>query len=470
MNHAYALAPLLAAISLAACTSMAPPHTTPELPAQAEWQWKNHAHAPTGWISTAARQSWAEGRWWELLQDPGLNALMPELEQGNQTLAAALARQTQAEALLRQSQAALLPTLGAGLNANRSRAGGESAALNLNASWAPDLWGRLGDAARAQSANVQASQADLAAARLAAQAALAQAYFSVRQADAELALLADIIKGYEQAERITHNRYQAGLAAHTDLLQARNTLESARASRASLQRSRAQAEHAAALLLGRPPASFSLPVAEWAPNAPQVPLALPAELLLRRPDVAAAERAVAAANARIGMARAAFFPNLTLNAQLGGTASAVSQLFSAPTLAWSLGAALAQTLLDGGARSAALDEARAAHLAASAQYRQTVLAAMTEVEDALTALGTLHAQMAHTRAASQAATEAERRIHNRYLAGLAAYTEVVNAQASVLGSRRSLLQLQLQRQLAAIGLLQSLGGGWQPQWQTPPVD
>ncbi|HMT15600.1 MAG TPA: efflux transporter outer membrane subunit, partial [Ottowia sp.] len=357
------------------------------------------------------------------------------------------------------------PTLGAQAGAQRGgRPARGSASLGLSASWAPDLWGRLADAARAQGAQLQASQADLAGARLAAQTSLAQAYFGLREADAELALLDEIITGYERAATITGNRYRAGIAAHTDLLQAQSTLANARATRAGLQRSRAHLEHAMALLLGQPPADFTLAPAPWVASVPAVPPELPSTLLLRRPDLAAAERDVAAANARIGVARAAWFPSLNLSAALGGGAGSLASLASAPTLAWSLGAALAQTLLDAGARDAAVDQAMAAHAAASARYRQSALAAMGQVEDQLTALATLATQIEQVRAAADAAAAAEQRIMNSYQAGLSAYTNVVTAQAATLGARRSLMQLQLQRQQAALGLIQALGGGWQAPW------
>ena len=451
----------LAAVTLLGACSLAPPERAPALPLARGWK----SAAPAGWVSTADHQSWQEGRWWTLFGDAALDALMPLIDVDNASVALAAANVAQAEALLRQAEAQRWPTLGAQAGTQRSgRPAHGSASLGLSASWAPDLWGRLADAARAQGAQLQASQADLAGARLAAQTSLAQAYFGLREADAELALLDEIITGYERAATITGNRYRAGIAAHTDLLQAQSTLANARATRAGLQRSRAHLEHAMALLLGQPPADFTLAPAPWVASVPAVPPELPSTLLLRRPDLAAAERDVAAANARIGVARAAWFPSLNLSAALGGGAGSLASLASAPTLAWSLGAALAQTLLDAGARDAAVDQAMAAHAAASARYRQSALAAMGQVEDQLTALATLATQIEQVRAAADAAAAAEQRIMNSYQAGLSAYTNVVTAQAATLGARRSLMQLQLQRQQAALGLIQALGGGWQAPW------
>jgi NodT family efflux transporter outer membrane factor (OMF) lipoprotein len=336
----------------------------------------------------------------------------------------------------------------------------------VSGSWAPDLWGNLADSVRAQAANVQASQADLAAAQLSAQGSFAKAYFSLREADAELALLDEIVEGYERAEQIVRNRFDAGIVARTDLLQAQSTLANTRASRAQLAASRDASEHALALLLGLPPAGFRVaPEPAWSPVVPRVPLSLPADLLLRRPDIASAERSVAADNARIGVARGAYFPNIKLSAEAGRAAAGLSQLVSAPVLAWSLGLSAALTLFDGGVRDAKVAQAWAQHDAAVASYRQAVLTAMGQVEDGLTQLAALATQIEQTRIAADAAQGAAERIMNSYRAGLSAYTEVVTAQASALGAQRSLLQLQMQRQQAALSLIQALGGGWEAPWR-----
>ncbi|WP_431191490.1 efflux transporter outer membrane subunit [Ottowia testudinis] len=454
---------LLAA--LATACSLAPVEQSPTVPLPTAWK---TAAPAAGWISADAAHDWRAGRWWALWPDPVLDTLMQRIDVGNQNLAAALANVDQAQALLRQQQAQLWPTVGA--SAGQQRSGGQdqstsqSASLGLNVSWAPDLWGRLGDAARAQGASVQASEADLGGVRLAAQASLAQAYFNVRELDAEMALLDEIITGYERAAMITQNRYDVGVAARTDTLQAQSTLDNARASRVALARGRALAEHAIALLVGEPPVHFNLPPAPWEGSVPGVPAGVPSELLLRRPDVAAAERRVAAANARIGVARAAYFPQLTLTGGLSAGGSHLIDVVSAPKLLWSLGLSLAQYVFDGGARTAAVDQAIAAHDAATASYRQSALTAMKEVEDQLTTLQTLAEQIERVRASAGAAARVEQQVMNRYQSGLAAYTEVVTAQASALGARRSLMQLQLQRQQAALALVQALGGGWQAHW------
>ena len=459
----------LAALLLAGCGTLAPGGANPPAPsAPVSLTWAGAADG-VDWISADARQHWQAGQWWTLFNDAQLDELMPRVLIGNQNLAQMVANVAQAQALLQQAEAARWPTLSLGLSGGRSgRPAGGAASLGVSGSWAPDLWGNLADAARAQAANVQASQADLAAARLSAQGSFAQGYFAVREADAELALLDEIIEGYARAEVMTQNRYDNGVAPHTDLLQAQSTLASARASRQQLAASRATSEHALALLLGLPPADFNLPPAPWRAAVPPVPAALPSDLLLRRPDIASAERAVAKANAGIGVARAAYFPSVGLSASAGRSAAGLSKLLSAPALAWSLGLSAAQTLFDGGARAGAVAQAQAAHEAATASYRQTVLTAMGQVEDALTNLAALAGQIEQTRIAAEAAQGAAERMMNSYQAGLAAYTDVVTAQAAALSARRSLLQLQVQRQQTAIGLIQALGGGWIAPWAETP--
>lgn len=456
------IASLASAVS--AC-ALAPPSAMAPLPVPLHWK---HAAPAPGWVSTSQARAWSQGQWWLLWDDPVLHALVRRVELDNQGLRAAAANVAQAQALLRQQRAGGMPQLGAQLGQQRS--GGEdrpttgSASIGLNASWAPDLWGRIGHAVEAQAASVQASQADLAGARLNAQASLAEAYLALRATDAEIALMDEIIGGYQRSARITQNRYDVGVVPRTDTLQAQVTLRNAEATRVALQRSRAAYEHAIALLLGAAPAGFSLPPAPWTSAVPQLPAELPALLLLRRPDVASAERAVTAANAQIGVARSAHFPDLSLSASLGAGGAHLAELVSAPGLLWSLGLALAQNVFDAGAREARVEQAFAAREAAVARYRQAALGAMKEVEDRLSALATLADQAGHARAAADAAARIEQQQMNRYQAGLSAYTEVVTAQASTLSARRGLIQLQLQRQQAAVGLIQALGGGWQAPW------
>lgn len=463
------LRPLACAVALAllsACGSMAPPYERPAMSMQAV-SFKEAPDHP-GWRAARPADEQPRGPWWRAFGDAQLDALLPQVEVSNQTIAAALARYAAAQALVGGQQAPLYPAVQLGGSATRSSGNPSSPTsvpgtvwrVNLSASWEADLWGRLRDGVAQARANAQASAADLAAARLSAQAALATAYFNLREADAELALLGQTVAGYERALQITNNRYAAGQAARSDVLQAETQLANTQAEAAALAATRAQSEHAIAALLGRAPGDFGLAAAPWTTAVPEVPPLLPSELLQRRPDIAAAERAVAAANAGIGIARAAYFPSLTLSASDGTSTRRAAELFSASNTLWSLGLAATQILFDGGGRHAALANAQASRDAAIATYRQTVLAALQSVEDLLTQQRGLSEQLALRRQASRAADLTEQQVLNRYRAGQVGYTEVVTAQTSALAARRSVVQLQGGLQTSAVALIQALGGGW----------
>ncbi len=295
---------------------------------------------------------------------------------------------------------------------------------------------------------------------MSAQGELALAYISLRAADAQLALLDDTLAGYERALQINRNRYEAGVVARTDLLQAQTQLANAQADRLQLQRQRAQAEHAIAVLVGEAPANLAVAPATWRQRVPVVPPSLPSTLLQRRPDIAAAERRVAAANQDIGIARSAYFPSLGLSASYGLGASRLGDLFNTSAAVWSLGLQAAQTLFDAGATGARVDATRAAHAGAVARYRQTVLLAFQDVEDQLAATRVLEQQAALRELAARAAAEVETQVGNRYRAGQVGYTEVVTAQVTSLNARRALVQSAADRQAAAVALIQALGGGW----------
>ena len=324
------------------------------------------------------------------------------------------------------------------------------------------MWGRLRLATDSAGAAAQASAADLAAARLASQGELVAAYVALRQTDTQRALLAQTIQGYERSLQIAQNRYDAGIVARTDVLQAQTQLANTRADDLTLQRQRAQTEHAIAVLVGKAPASFSLAAQpQWTPTVPAVPVLVPSNLLQRRPDIASAERRVAQANAQIGIAQSAYYPNIGLSASIGTGGPRISDLFSASSLVWALGTSLAQTLFSAGARGAQVDSARAGLEVAAAQYRQTVLTAFQDVEDQLVAARVLQEQQALREEASRAADLVEQQQLNRYRAGQVSFTEVVSAQASAQSARRALVQLQADRQTAAVALVQAMGGGWQ---------
>ncbi|VTU23926.1 Outer membrane protein OprM precursor [Variovorax sp. SRS16] len=456
---------LALAAALSAC-AVGPAYERPTTALPAAWK-----EAPTaqGWLPAAPADALDRGEWWKLFGDAKLDELAQRVQVSNQNIAAAVANYAQAQALVREQRAALFPSVSLGGGATRSGARNTTPSNSFNASlgadWAPDVWGRLRLAVTGAQASAQASEADLAAARLSALGDLATNYFSLREADAELKLLAETIEGYERSYEITRNRYNAAIAAQTDVLQAQTLLVNTRADRVALQRTRDTLEHAIAVLIGAAPAEFSLPAADWTPTVPGIPLAVPSTLLQRRPDIAAAERDVASANAQIGIARSAYYPNLSLSASVGSTASRVGDLFGASNTLWSLGLSVAQTVFDAGAIGARVDAATATRDAAVARYRQTALTAFQNVEDQLTAGSRLAQQDGLRREASEAADRTEQQLLNRYRQGQVSYTDVVTAQASALSARRTLIQLQVSRQNAAVALIQALGGGWQAGWE-----
>jgi NodT family efflux transporter outer membrane factor (OMF) lipoprotein len=443
---------------LAGC-AVGPAYQVPSAPVSAQFK------EAQGWQPAAPADLLEKGPWWELFGDATLNELARQVEVDNQNVAAAVARYAQARAVVAEQRAALFPVVTLDASANRSGGGGGTRTgnqyrVNLGASWEPDVWGRLRAGVSGAQASAQASAADLAAARLAAQGELAANYFSLRLADAQLALLGETVEGYQRVLQITQNRVAAGVAPSSDLLQARTQLANASADRLTAQRQRAQLEHAIAILLGKAPADFGLAAAPWTPQVPDIPAGLPSTLLERRPDIAAAERRVAAANAQIGIARSAYFPSLSLGAGYGAAGGQLGGLFSASNTLWSLGLSAAQAVFNAGATGARVDQASAARDVAVAAYRQAVLAALADVEDQLAAGKVLAQQQSLRETAAAAAGQVEQQMLNRYRAGQVAYTEVVTAQVTALNARRALLQAQADRQTVAVALVQALGGGW----------
>jgi outer membrane protein TolC len=495
----------LAALALAACAvagcAVGPAYHQPSTPSPSAFK------EAEGWAPAAPADTLERGPWWTLFGDPVLNQMAADIEVSNQNVAAAAAGYAQARALVAEQRAQLFPAVSLGASGDRSGGGGTRAGnqyrVNLGGSWEPDIWGRLGAAVSGAQASAAASAADLAAARLSAQGELAANYFALRQADAQKALLDSTVQGYERVLQITRNRFNAAIAAKSDVLQAETQLANARIDLLTVTRQRAQLEHAIAVLLGKAPAEFTLAAlpqaaslasvnsagatralavsaseaAQGQPGAqqgvqpgeaavwggaliPAIPTGVPSTLLQRRPDIAAAERRVAAANEQIGVARAAYFPSLNLSASYGYGASQVSGLFSASNSLWSLGLSAAQTVFDAGAIRARVAGAEASRDAAIARYRQTVLAAFADVEDQLAASRVLEQQQDLRRIAAIAADQVEQQILNRYRAGQVSYTDVVQAQVTALNARRALLQSQADRQTTAVALIQALGGGW----------
>lgn len=469
IRHFTAASAVALAFAIGGC-AVGPAYQTPPTPLPAHFK-----EAP-GWLPAAPADGAERGAWWRVFDDPVLNGLMDAVEVSNQNVAAAASAYEQARALVREQRAALLPVVL--LDGGASRSGGRSAGaagsaaaagggrtsnsyqFGIGASWEPDVWGRLRASVSSASANAQASAADLGSARLAAQGELAINYFTLRLTDLQTDLLRDAIAGYRRVLQITRNRYDAGIAPKTDVLQAETQLASAQADELGLARQRAQLEHAIAVLTGRLPSSFSLAPAPWKSVVPDVPAILPSALLQRRPDIAAAERRVAAANEQIGIARSAYFPSIGLDGSYGSSAGSVANLFNASSVLWSLGLSTVQTVFDAGATRARVASAAAAHEQAVARYRQAVLTAFQDVEDQLAATRVLVRQVELRRQASAAADQTEEQLLNRYRAGQVNYTEVVNAQVTSLNARRSLAQAQADRQTATVALIQALGGGW----------
>jgi NodT family efflux transporter outer membrane factor (OMF) lipoprotein len=449
------------AVSLVAGCAVGPAYQRPSTPEPAAFK------EAQGWTPAAPADALERGSWWTLFNDPLLNQLADSIEVSNQNVAAAVASYEQARALVAQQRASLFPLVTLDASADRSGARGAGAdnryRMSIGGSWEPDVWGRLRAGVSAASASAQASAADLASARLSAQGELAADYFSLRQIDAQRALLATTIEGYQRVLQITRNRYNAGIAAHSDVLQAQTQLANAQSDALTLDRQRAQLEHAIAVLVGKAPADFSLPATTWQVTVPEVPTGVPSTLLQRRPDISAAERRVAVANEQIGIARAAYFPNIGLSASLGTSGSAVADLFRVSNAVWSFGLSAAQTVFNAGATGAAVTGAQAEHRVAVARYRQTVLDAFADVENQLSATRVLAQQQDLRRQASEAADQVEQQILNRYKAGQVSYTEVVTAQVTALQARRQLVQVQADRQTTAVALIQSLGGGWHAQ-------
>ncbi len=424
-----------------------------------------------GWKPAHPADIADRGAWWSVFDDPELDRLEREVAVSNQTLKADVAAYDESLALLAEARAALFPSLAAAPSVTRGQNGSSSGSTaiartrtsgtaELTASWELDVWGKLRRSVEASAAASQISAADLANARLSLQAQLATDYFELHAADALKDLLDQTVAEYRRALQITTNQYNVGTAARSDVIIAQTQLQGAISSDINTGLSRAQLEHAIAVLTGHAPAELAIPPATLAADVPVVPAGLPSDLLERRPDIAAAERAMAEQNAQIGVAIAAYYPQISLSAVYGFTGSPLSSVFNAASRVWSLGAAASQPLFNGGATSAAVRAARDVYDQAVATYRQTVLTAFQQVEDALSDLRILQAQYAAQQDAVSLAQKAVDVSLNQYRAGTQAYTAVITAQNTLLADQQTLLSLQQQRLVASVALIQALGGGW----------
>ncbi|PNF48930.1 RND transporter [Stutzerimonas frequens] len=462
------IAAAVLALSLSACT-LGPDYQRPELPVAAEFK------QAEGWKAAAPADVLARGEWWRLYGDAELDALVGRLNVDNQNLAAAEAQFRQARALVRGARSQLFPILSGSAGVTRSAQGSgssdtsggsfssgvsESYEAGLSASWEADIWGRLRRNLEANRASMQASTADLAAVRLSLQAELVQTYLQLRVIDEHQRLLDQTVAAYARSLRLTENQYRAGIVPKSDVTQAQTQLKSTQAQAIDLRWQRAQMEHAIAVLIGVAPSELDIAVREDIPALPGVPLAVPSQLLERRPDIAAAERQVMAANANIGVAEAAWYPDLTLSASGGYRNSSFSDLFSVPNRFWSLGPQLALTLLDFGSRRAELERAEASYDQTVANYRQTVLDSFREVEDYLVQLRVLEEEAVVQREALEAAQESLRLIENQYRAGTVDFLSVATVQTTALNNERTNLTLLGDRLTASVLLIAALGGGW----------
>ncbi len=452
--------PIAAAASglvLAGCL-VGPAYRPPPAPSAAAY--KEAALPPAAALSDAATRP----DWWTAFGDGELSALEARAAAANQSVLAADAAWREARALIGVQRAALFPTVGLNAGAGASGGGGlpttQSYSLGLGASWAPDFFGRVRRQIESARDTAQASAADLANARLAVESELALDYISLRQIDEEKRLLDETAAAYQLTLTITENKYRVGVAALGDVLTARGQLQSTQAQDADLIQQRARLEHAIAVLIGVPPAGLALRSAPWKLTLPTIPVGVPSALLRRRPDIVAAERSMASANAQIGVAVAAYYPNITLTGQAGFAAGELGALFSAASWAWSASGSAAETIFDGGARKSQVAAARAAYEQAVANWRQTVLTAFVQVEDNLAAQRVFAHELVLREAAARSARGAEAIARNQYRAGQVDETTVVVAQANALAARTSELAVEAERLMTAVDLIAALGGGW----------
>ncbi len=426
-----------------------------------------------GWKKAEPKDAMIKGVWWEMFKDPELNRFEEQVNISNQNIAVAEAQFRQARALVQTARSGYYPTITARASFVRARRSGSVSGgtfspanttsdflLPVSASWEADIWGKVRRAVESAQAGAEASAADLEAMRLSVHAELAQDYFQLRALDVEKQLLDDTVAAYQKSLELTKNRYASGVASKADVLQAETQLKSTQAQAIDIGVQRSQLEHAIALLMGKPASSFSLSPARLAAVLPEIPVGLPSELLERRPDIAAAERLMAAANAQIGVAESAFYPDITLSATGGFEAASLSKWFSWPSRFWSVGTSIAETVFEGGLRRSLTDQARAAYDANVASYRQTVLTGFQEVEDNLAALRILEEEAGVQDEAVNSAEQTLTVVTNQYRAGTVSYLDVIVAQATALTNERIAISIQGRRMTAGVLLIKALGGGW----------
>jgi NodT family efflux transporter outer membrane factor (OMF) lipoprotein len=466
----------LACLVLFAGCSFAPKYAKPvvQTPAAFKELAPEQFKEVEGWKAAEPKDDMIRGKWWEMFHEPELNALEGQVAISNQNVAAALANFLAARAVVKQNQSQYFPTVTTSPSVTRSRqlslpAQSSSSPtaftfteylLPFDASWELDFWGRIRNTVKASSFEAQATLADLENVRLTVQAEVAADYFQLRVLDVQKQLLDATVFAYQESLKLTQVQYDTGMASDQDVAQAETQLDITRAQATDLGIQRAQLEHAIATLLGKPASSFSIETNSLVAKPVAIPFGVPSQLLERRPDVAAAERRVAEANAQIGVARAAYFPTITLSGSAGYQSYSLGNLVSGPSLVWSVGGMLAQTLFDAGKRKAVTEQARAMYQGTVANYRQTVLTAFQEVEDNLSTLRILSQELQQQNAAVESSQRYLTLANDRYKAGIDSYLNVITAQTTLLSNQRTAMNLRMQQMTGSVQLVKALGGGW----------
>ena len=472
---AAALLCLTAALALFGCT-VGPNYVRP--PADVPANFKEMGN----WKPAQPSDQVAKGNWWEVYEDPQLNALEEQINVSNQSLKAAQEQFAQARAAVRIARADYYPTVTGGANATQnhisdnnplfvnhsSKTNYSDFRIPFDVSWEPDLWGRVRRTVEASRSEAQATAADVANVSLSLHAELAMDYFQLRGLDAQRDLLESTVVAYEKALELTQNRYRAGLASAVDVAQAETQLRTTRAQAIDLGVNRSAFEHAIAVLIGKPPSQFTLPSSPLRAAPPAIPPGLPSDLLERRPDIAASERRMQESNAEIGVAKSAYYPLVTLTGSGGLESGAFTTLFQGPAGFWAVGAAATETLFEGGRRHAATEQAQAAYRQTIDNYRQTVLSAFQEVEDNLAALRILNEEEVVQQSAVSSAEHSLALSNNRYKGGIVNYLEVITAQNAALADEVTEVTIQTRRMEASVLLVKALGGSWTVS-QIPPV-
>ena len=453
-------------VSLLGC-AVGPKYKTPAMPAPPAYKEIGN------WKTAQPSDQNLGGNWWEIFHDPQLNALEQQINVSNQNLKAAVAQYQESRAALRYARADYYPTVSTNPSATREKTSGNrppSSSLDgktfndfvlpVNLSYQVNAWGRVSKNVESYREQAQTSAADLAVVNLTMHADLAIDYFAARTLDAQEKLLQNTVTQYEQALRLNEDRYSGGLASEVEVEQARTILETTRAQLVDVGLARAQYEHAAAVLVGKAPADFSLPPLPLTTPPPAIPVGVPSELLERRPDIAAAERRVASANAQVGLARTAYYPLVNIVGSGGFESGTITTLFQGPSALWAVGASVAQTIFDGGRRHALNDQAKEAYDASVASYRQTVLTDFQQVEDSLAALRVLEQEAGVQATAVQSAQRSLDLSNTRYEGGVTSYLEVITAQNAALSDEVTAVNILGRRMASAVLLVEAMGGGW----------